>query len=296
MSPQALNPRELAGEVSSLFSLPDLVLRALAVLDSHTASTQDLIEVIEFDANLAVTVLRLANSAMYAGRGHVQNLTQAVPLIGQNAVRDLVLASAAVQTFRDIPEEFVDMNTFWDNSATAAVLARLIASQVGLRDGEGLFLAGLLQGVGRLVLYVRRPEQYRKVIRLAAADDANLAACEREIFGFDQAEVGAALLENWGLPEKLTMPVRHHPDPAAAPAFPREVAVIRLAADLATHQAPCRKTGWEPDSLLPENLATDSMELLCLNPADLKEISLEAIAASQELIEIINPCTHHIHY
>ncbi|MBP9916510.1 MAG: HDOD domain-containing protein, partial [Thiobacillaceae bacterium] len=91
-----MTPQELAGEVSSLFSLPDLVIRACAVMDSPTATAQDLIEVIEMDANLVATVLRLANSALYAGRGNIATLNRAVALIGQNAVRDLVLATAAV--------------------------------------------------------------------------------------------------------------------------------------------------------------------------------------------------------
>lgn len=284
-----MTPKALAAEVSSLFSLPDLVVRACAVIDSPSSTADDLIEVIELDANLVATVLRLSNSVLYAGRGNIATLNRAVALIGQNAVRDLVLATAAVNTFRDIPEEFVDMDTFWDNSVTCAVLARLIAGRLRVRDAEGLFLAGLLHGVGRLVFFARRPEEYRAALRLAREGSWLLTDAEQAVFGFSHAEVGAAMLEIWGLPESLTVPVRHQLDPATAPSHPREVAIVHLAADMAAHLAPCLKSNREAETYVPDTRAAASMRTLDLNPAALLEITADALAASLEVIEIIHP-------
>lgn len=286
-----MTPSQLASEVSSLFSLPDLVVRACAVMDSPTATAQDLIEVIELDANLVATVLRLANSALYAGRARVDSLSRAVIFIGHNALRDLVLATSAVDTFRGIPAEFVDMRTYWENSTTCAVVARLIGGRGRMREGESLFLAGLLHGIGRLVFYVRRPEEYRQVLALMVSEDLSLDAAEHRVFGFGHADVGAALLEAWGLPERLYLPVRHQMTPASAPAFNREVAVIHLACRLSCSITPCLKTGDEPKPFVPDETALECMQLLGLTPAALAEISLDAMAASLEVNEIIQPAT-----
>lgn len=286
-----MTPHELAGEVSSLFSLPDLVMRACAVMDSPSASAQDLVEVIELDANLVATVLRLANSVLYAGRGRIDTLSRAVILIGHNALRDLVLASAAVKTFRGIPGEFMDMHSFWENSTTTAVVARLIAGRGRIREGESLFLSGLLHGVGRLVFFVRRPEEYQQVLALSRAGDTSLVDAEVRVFGFDYAELGAALLEGWDLPERLHRPVRHHLAPEAAPAFQREAAIIHLASEMACDIAPCLKTTHEAETYVPDPRAVQSMQMLGLTPAALTEISLDAMAVSLEVLEIINPTT-----
>jgi HD-like signal output (HDOD) protein len=286
-----MTPRELADEVSSLFSLPDLVIRACAVMDSPTADAQDLIEVIELDANLAATVLRLANSALYAGRARVDTLTRAVIYIGHNALRDLVLATAAVETFRGVPKEFVDMNSFWENSTTCAVIARLIAGRGRMREGESLFLSGLMHAVGRLVFYVRRPEESRETLALARAGTCSLADAETRVFGFGHAEVGSALLERWGLPERLYIPVRYQMDPALAPSFPRESAVIHLASEMACDISPCLKTLYEAETYVPDPHAIASMQVLGLTPAALTEISLDAMTASLEVVEIIRPTT-----
>lgn len=286
-----MTPNELAGEVSTLFSLPDLVLRACTVMDSPTADAQDLIEVIELDANLAATVLRLANSALYGARGRIETLSRAVALIGHDALRNLVLATAAVRSFRDIPDEFVDMDVFWDNSATSGVLARLIAGECRMKDGEALFLAGLLHGVGRLVFYARRPAEYREALREANTNGIPLAEAEQKVFGFSHAELGAALLEGWGLPEKLCVTVRHQLEPAAAASFEREIAVVHLAGDMAEILAPCLKTDHEPETYIPDAQASLSMQRLGLTPATLMEINLEALGASLEVAEIFHSNT-----
>ncbi len=284
-----MTAQELAAEVTTLFSLPDVVVRACAVMDAPGASDQDLIEVIELDANLVATVLRLANSALYGGRGRVDSLSRAIALLGQNTLRDLMLGTAAVQTFRDIPAAFVDMNSFWDNSATSAVLARLIAGRLRIRDRESLFLAGLLLGVGRLVFYVRRPAQYRQVIQQVQLNGISPGDAENLVYGFNHAQLGAALLENWGLPEKLTLPLSHQLTPENAARLQPEAAILHLAGELANHMAPCLKSDYEPDTYQPGSRALYSMQLLALSPAAMKEISLEAQTASLEISEILHP-------
>jgi HD-like signal output (HDOD) protein len=160
-----------------------------------------------------------------------------------------------------------------------------------MRDGESLFLAGLLHGVGRLVFYVRRPEPYREALGLMEPTGLSLEEAERRVFGFGHAEVGAALLDAWNLPDSIHVPVRYQLDPAAAPAFAREVAVIHLASQMACAIAPCLKTGREADTYAPDSQAVPCMQLLGLTPAALKEIGFDAMAASLEVIEIIRPST-----
>ena len=146
-------------------------------------------------------------------------------------------------------------------------------------------------GGGRLVFYVRRPEEYRQVLALMVSEGLSLDAAEHRVFGFGHADVGAALLEAWGLPERLYLPVRHQMTPASAPAFNREVAVIHLACRLSCSITPCLKTGDEPKPFVPDETALECMQLLGLTPAALAEISLDAMAASLEVNEIIQPAT-----
>lgn len=290
-----MTPLSLASEVVSLFSLPDMVQRVCALMDTPTVSVNELVEVVELDAGIAATVLRLANSALY-GHGRVHTLSHALAMIGQRTLRDLVLATSAVRTFKGIPEDFVDMNVFWENSVTCAVLGQQIARRARLRESEDLFIAGLLHGVGRLVFYARRPAEYRALLHGVNGSEAGLVAAERRAFGFSYAELGAGLLEVWGLPKKLRVAVAYHLNPAAAPGFNKEVAVLALANDMAAHLAPCLKTRDTPSAYAPGGEAETCLQTLELQPGDLDELSQEALAASLEVVEIIHPgasATHH---
>ena len=87
-----------------------------------------------------------------------------------------------------------------------AVIARLIAGRGRMRDGESLFLSGLLHSVGRLVFLARLPVECGEVLSLVRSGELSLNDAEVRVFGFSHAEVGAALLEGWGLPARLTLP------------------------------------------------------------------------------------------
>ncbi|HNQ04082.1 MAG TPA: HDOD domain-containing protein [Thiobacillaceae bacterium] len=281
-----MQPQTLASEVSSLYTLPELALRVNTLLDSPDASARELVEVIELDTGLAATVLRLANSAMY-GHGRVNSLPHAVATIGHQALRGLVLAAAAVRVFRDIPAEFVNMDSFWENSITCAVLAQLIGQRAHLPESEALFLAGLLHGVGRLVFYARRPREYREVLQRVQDSDLAVESAETLVFGFNHAQLGAALLGQWGLPRKLRQAVAQQLTPSSA--FSREAAAVHLAVDMANHMAPCIRRPQEATVYSPGPSANTALRSLDLRADDLADISLEALASSLEIVEILRP-------
>jgi putative nucleotidyltransferase with HDIG domain len=218
----------LAQEVKSLLSLPDAVMRLNALIDDPKAGTADIAEVIAHDPGLAASLLKLVNSAYYGFPGTISSIARAADLIGRNELRSLALACGMAEVFKGIPSGIVDMETFWFNSVTCGTLAKLLAQRCRA-DRDALFTAGLLHGIGRLVFYLRRPEQYRDVlVRCGEQTEANLNAWERRVFGFDHAELGAELCRQWGLPEHLCQILRHHLAPAGAGDDLREASLLHV--------------------------------------------------------------------
>lgn len=283
-----MTPQTLAREAGTLFSLPQAVLRISELICSPDHTASQLAEVVELDAGLTARVLRLANSAMFGRSGNVDTVTRAVAMIGENALRDLVMATSVTQVFKGIPEDFVDMASFWDNSATCGVGARLLAGRMGIRDGERLFVAGLLHGIGHLVFFSRRPDQYREVLKVRDKGEAAILAEERRIFGFDYADLGAALAEAWQLPVFFQEVIGFQLEPQRSESYPRECAILHLARDMAASLAPSLKTR-EPPGDWAAARDTMAWQLSALTPEVLEEVRLEALAQAFEVIEIINP-------
>lgn len=283
-----MTPQQLVQDVEHLFSLPDVAIRINELIDDPDATTKDLVDVVQLDAGIAATVLRLANSAWYGLPAKVDSISRAITLIGMKALRDLVLSTSVITTFKGISPEFVDMMDFWDNSVTCGVVSRNLAKKCGLRECERMFLAGLLHKVGRLVFYASRPVQYRQVLLEKDHGEAAVIEAERAVFGFTYAELGAALLRAWRLPESLDELIAHQLRPAEAPHYPREAAIVHVAADIAFHMSPDIKARFE---LGEYTLTFDeaAWQGLGLERGVLTEIMQTSLVQSFELLEIVNP-------
>jgi HD-like signal output (HDOD) protein len=283
-----MTPQSLAQEVSSLFSLPDVAVRVNELIGRPNVAIQELADVVALDPAMTARVLRLANSAFFGLPSKVETVSRAITMIGHKALQDLVLATSVIQVFQGIPEEFVDMGTFWDNSTTCGVIARSLARRCRLKDVERLFIGGLLHGIGKLVFYVKRPDEYREVLRIDGQGERAIAEAERQVFGFTYAQVGAELLGVWGLPKVLQTMVAYHLSPAQAPEYPGEVAVVHIASDMAGNLTPSFKTGHPLGDYIPD-FDPAAGELLRLTPETLEEVRQESLMQAFEVLDILNP-------
>jgi HD-like signal output (HDOD) protein len=82
---------------------------------------------------------------------------------------------------------------------------------------EECFLAGLMHDIGKTVMGLKFPERYGTLVRNVYNEGVDGMEAELELFGFDHAMVGEALLHAWNLPRSLGNTVRWHHDPAHAP-------------------------------------------------------------------------------
>lgn len=289
MEREALTPHLLVQEVQSLFSLPDVALRLNEMVGAPDTTNKQIVDVLQLDAGLAATVLRLANSAWYGLPSKVDTLSRAITLIGHGALRDLVLAAAFIKRFQGIPGEFVNMKSFWDNSVACGVVARNLSKRCRLHESEQMFLAGLLHKIGRLVFFEARPNLYREVLSQAEdTSEAAIIASERNVFGFSYAELGGELLKSWRLPPILQNVVANQLQSEKFTDYPRERAILQVAADMARFLSPDIKLG--PGELLYKPVFDDVVWMdLGIREEDLMEVADISLIQAYELIEIVNP-------
>jgi HD-like signal output (HDOD) protein len=102
---------------------------------------------------------------------------------------------------------------------------------------DAAFAAALLSKVGRGVLELSHGDAYRRLVESARASGRRIADVERETLGVTHAEVGACLLDVWGLPSSIVDAVRFHHDPTAAPPATRLIAHAVHVADALANDA-----------------------------------------------------------
>ena len=79
---------------------------------------------------------------------------------------------------------------------------------------EEAFTAGLLHDIGKLALADNPSLKYLELMARAQAENQRLIEVERETFQATHADVGAYLLDLWGLPAPLIEAVAFHHEPS----------------------------------------------------------------------------------
>ena len=219
----------------NLPTIPTVLARILQLADSESASSKQLIAVIEHDPALTGKMLRLANSAFFGQSRRVATIPRAVVLLGFSTVRNLALGVKVWDTLgagiaRDRLEEL------WAHAVAVGVAAKTLAARLRAGDPDEAFTAGVLHDVGRLILAMRFREEYWQCVGGAGEAEA-IERKEAVTLGVDHAEVGGWILEAWSLPPAIVETVRSHHAGDARPGVPGLLAVAdRLVAwtDLAT--------------------------------------------------------------
>ena len=229
-----LNPKALITGSVELNSLPEIFSQINDLIDDPYCSVNDISKVISTDPSLTARLLKLVNSPFYGFPSEIATVSRAIAVIGLQELRDLVLATSVTRMFKGIPEDLVDMTQFWRQSIYCGLVARAIATRVNSTNRERLFVAGMLHKIGTLVLYKKTPELSRESISRAQFNGEVLYQAERDVFGFDHADVGGELIRQWKLPESLETAVEHHLFPSNHGDYSSDTAIIHLASLVTT--------------------------------------------------------------
>jgi HD-like signal output (HDOD) protein len=225
----------LIEDIDELVSFPQVAIRVTRMVEDGSSSAEDLGREIAQDPALSLKLLRLANSPLYGARSEIDTVSRAVTILGTLRIRDMVLASSAVESFSGIPNDLVTMEDFWRHSLFTGLAARYIAQQRGEGREESSFIAGLLHNIGKLVIYHRLPEQAVNSFMMVLNGEVTEGyLAERVILGFDHAAVGGALLQKWDLPLHLNEAVAFHHEPEGSVDYPLEAALIHVANRIAS--------------------------------------------------------------
>ena len=203
-------PQSMVDNVMQLISLPEIYLRLQRVIDDPEHTREQVAEIVAYDPSLSARVLRIANSSYYSFPREIETVSAAVGIIGELELRNLVLATTVAGSMHKLDCRGVDIDEFWLHSLRAGIIARLIARGRGGYNPEMLFLAGILHDLGILVIYQQNATLAAAVSRQIDNTHQLRDQAEREVLGFDHAEVGALLIDAWGLPRELAELARCH--------------------------------------------------------------------------------------
>jgi putative nucleotidyltransferase with HDIG domain len=269
--------RRVASGDLDLPVLPHVATQLLGGGMGDDVGLGDIATTLHGDQALAGHVLRVANSAAYAGGARIQSIQQALLRIGLTQLREIILGVVVgSRVFQCRGYEDL-VRTLWRHSAVAGAYAREIAR--GLRtNAESAFLCGLLHDVGKPVVLALLLELTKKTPARPAPQ-----AC-LGVLDLFHAAVGRSLAERWQLPEPVIEAIAHHHDFTAATRHAGAAQIACLANLLAhlTLDRPDGEAELRTHPVCPAlNLYPDDLDALLAKREAMLELA-EAFTGTQE--------------
>ncbi len=201
----------LKASEGDLPTMPTIAGKVVQAVDNPDSSIDDIRSLIEQDAAIAARILKISNSALYGFPSEIQSLSHAISLLGTMTVRNLVLAASMKETYKrfGLLEKLL-----WQHSSLAGPVAAMLAGYRGIAlDPDIAFTAGLMHHIGKTALANSHRDQYEQVMATVYNEGRSFTDVENEVFGFSHAELGAAVVQQWGLPDSLVLTIQYHHSP-----------------------------------------------------------------------------------
>lgn len=270
----------IVNQVDDIKTLPSIMMEVTRLAEDPDSTVKDMEYEILKDHVLTAKVLRLANSAYYGYARSISTVSQATVLLGFQTVKSIALAST-VNEFLSTELKGYQLveNELWEQSQTCGLISRYIAQVVKYKQPEEAYIAGLLRDIGKTVLNQHMEKQYGEVLDLVMDGKMSFIEAEKEIFGFDHAEIGGKIAKKWNMPEQLVETISFHHSPEKSTLAPNLVAIVHLADAITMMMG----IGIGLDGLA-YNLSEDALNTLNLTIEDFENI----VADSMDLVSDID--------
>ena len=213
-------------------------------------------KLVEMDPGLFASVLQLANSPYYSGVGGIIGMRAAITRIGLTETINSICLYFFQKMLPKVPAiERFSSKEHWAYSWACGMANRRLGHtnlEMGVLPGE-LYIAGLLHGMGKLLIAIHYPDKFSKCVIMARDLEQPLYKMEQDVFGTTDAFVASKIMEAWDLPANVCAGVAFHQMPESAPDEYKEIAGLT---QFAYYIAAMSEIGSSGDGLLMDLSST----------------------------------------
>ncbi|HDD44974.1 MAG TPA: HDOD domain-containing protein [Candidatus Desulfofervidus auxilii] len=222
--------KEILEKVDQIRPLSKTVQEVLKIINAEPNNVEEVKKVVLKDQALTTNILKVCNSAYYGLSQRVSNLSHAIILLGFQTVKKILLAVSLKSTLdRKIDVYDLKRGELFKHALACALTAELIAKEKQYKDPEVVFTAALLHDLGKVVLDQCAFEQFALIMNKVAKEKKAFWIVEKEILGFDHAQIGGLIAQRWKLPQILIEAITLHHSPEKAKFTPEVVSIVHIA-------------------------------------------------------------------
>ena len=192
---------------ADLPTIPVVAIKVMELIESDTATAEELAKIVSSDPAVAARVLKISNSSFYGCRRQIQTLSGAIMILGFSTLRSLVVAASVKQVYK--PYGLTE-KMLWEHSFAAGLAAKIIANRTRAANEEEAFLAGLFHDIGKIIMNTLDRNKFQEVMQHCYNEGISFGQAEKGVYPFTHDEVGAHVIKKWNFPEVLTTAILQH--------------------------------------------------------------------------------------
>jgi putative nucleotidyltransferase with HDIG domain len=192
---------------SDLPTIPVVATKVMQLIESESATAEELAKVVASDPAVAARVLKISNSSFYGCQRQIQTLSHAIVVLGFATLKSLVVAASVKQVYQ--PYGLTE-KMLWEHSFGAGLAARIIAKETRLVSEEEAFLGGLFHDIGKIIMNTMNKQQFQDAMLRYYNDGISFEEAERQVYSYTHSEVGGLVIKKWNFPDMLMHAVLNH--------------------------------------------------------------------------------------
>lgn len=198
---------EIIMNACDLPTVPAVAQKVMKLMSDPNTNVSMICKSISSDQALTARILKISNSAFYGCLRTINSLQAATVIIGNNAIRSLVVAVSTKEVYKSFG---LTEKMFWEHSVGVGIASQLLAKAAKVSKTDDVFVCGLMHDVGKVIMNNSNQELYVQVMEKTYNEGIPTIESEKEIFGFSHPEVGAMVVRKWNLTEELEKAILYH--------------------------------------------------------------------------------------
>ena len=192
-------------KIESLPPLPKTIIEIEEFRKDPNKELYDLVKIVEKDALIVSTLLKITNSAMFGFRNKVETTSKAISLLGSNFTISVAIGGTIQNLLKtNLAPYGINSDDFMRASTIATTFATYWLSKVSFDLKEELLMPALLQEAGKFILAdviisLDKEKEFKDLI----SSGKKIYEAEKEILGVSTSEITAKIFSHWKLSDNL---------------------------------------------------------------------------------------------
>ncbi len=202
---------QLVREIDALPQFPESIVYLQKLISDPESEISNIARQISTDPSLTADLLKVVNSAQFMLPKRVDNIVEAVKLVGLRGLKNLLYSYGSQKLLGESP----DQKNLWDHCYRVAFYSYNLAKNIKRKKDllDDVYVGGILHDMGKIIFSSVHPQLLDKIRNFCIEKGLPAKLFEDLSAGLNHAELGAKIALKWNFPEPLVEAIRYHHEP-----------------------------------------------------------------------------------